>query len=79
VRKDREAVLSRTIADMRGTAEALRNEIGAEQARTKISDPSHFAYSLAAKDMATRQSKLLLTIAVLEEQLRNLRIGRNDA
>jgi flagellar FliJ protein len=57
------------IADASRMARSLDTEIEAEQARTGIRDPSHFAYSTSAKAMLLRRDNLKRTLLALEQQL----------
>jgi flagellar protein FliJ len=53
----------------------LDNEIAAEEARTGIINPTHFAYPLYAKAVAQRRDNLLRTIAELKRQSDSWKIG----
>src|SRR5258708_6999646 len=46
----------------------LDKDIAAEERRTRITDPKHFAYSIYAKAAAVRRDNLLRTIEGLKEQ-----------
>jgi hypothetical protein len=50
------------ITDLDCTAATLEKEIGAEQNRTGIRDPAHFAYSTLAKAAIVRRSNLESTV-----------------
>jgi hypothetical protein len=45
----------------------LEKDIGAEERRTRITDPKHFAYSIPAKAAAVRRDNLLRTIEGLKK------------
>jgi hypothetical protein len=51
--------LQRNIEDFERLAERLDCEIRAEEERTRISDPSHVAYSMFAKAARARRDNLL--------------------
>jgi hypothetical protein len=57
------------IADLDGTANALKGAIHAELKKTGIHDPAHFAYSTAAKAMTQRRDNLIRSIDELKRQL----------
>jgi DNA anti-recombination protein RmuC len=52
------AHLQRNIEDFERLAARLGNEIRAEEERTRISDPSHVAYSMFAKAARARRENL---------------------
>ncbi|MGX1307687.1 flagellar FliJ protein [Amorphus suaedae] len=56
------------IADFRRIADDLDRQIEAEERRTGVQDPSHFAYSTAARAARQRRDKLESSIAGLEER-----------
>ena len=47
----------------------LENEIEAEQNRTGIRDPAHFAYSILAKATIVRRDNLKRTVSGLKDEL----------
>ncbi|MDQ0313934.1 hypothetical protein [Amorphus orientalis] len=56
------------IADFQRIADDLDAQIEAEERRTGISDPNHFAYSTAARAARQRRDKLTSSIDDLEER-----------
>jgi len=56
------------IADFRRIADDLDRQIEAEERRTGVEDPAHFAYSTAARAARQRRDKLESSIADLEER-----------
>ena len=62
-------LLETMIRDFTNTAANLAREIGAEEERTRIKDPNHFAYSMLAKALAMRRGKLLMSTADAEMRL----------
>lgn len=56
------------IADFRRISEDLDTQIAAEERRTGIADPNHFAYSTAARAARQRRDKLMSSVADLEER-----------
>jgi flagellar FliJ protein len=59
----------RMIADFERLAAELDREVRAEEDRTGIRDPQHFAYSTVAKAAGLRRDNLLHSIAPLRLQL----------
>lgn len=57
------------IADFERMASDLDREIAAEQQRSGISDPSHFAYPTYARAAATRRDNLRRSADELKDQL----------
>jgi hypothetical protein len=57
------------IADLDRTASALESHIQAEQERTGIHDPAHFAYSTYAKATIVRHDNLKQSINEVRRQL----------
>jgi hypothetical protein len=57
------------IADFNRSISYLNRAVEAEQVRTGIADPNHFAYSTAAQAMIRRRSNLIQSIARLKRQL----------
>jgi len=57
------------IADFERLSAELDREVRAEEDRTGILDPRHFAYSTVAKASALRRDNLLRSIAQLKIQL----------
>lgn len=56
------------IADFRRIADDLDAQIEAEEKRTGVFEPSHFAYSTAARAARQRRDKLMSSITDLEER-----------
>jgi len=63
------AQTGRMIADFERLAAELDREVRAEEDRTGIRDPRHFAYSTVAKAAGLRRDNLLHSIAPLRLQL----------
>jgi flagellar FliJ protein len=63
------AQTGRMIADFERLAAELDREVLAEEDRTGIRDPRHFAYSTVAKAAGLRRDNLLHSIAPLRLQL----------
>ena len=57
------------ITDFDCTLAILENEVEAEENRTGIRDPAHFAYSILAKATIARRDNLKRTITDLKDQL----------
>jgi hypothetical protein len=57
------------ITDFNRSVSDLNRAIEAEQVRTGIADPNHFAYSTAAQAMIRRRSNLIQSIDRLKRQL----------
>jgi hypothetical protein len=69
--RQRVAQIEVIIADFDKTANELDGWIQAEQDRTRIHDPAHFAYSTSATAMIQRRDKLKRSIDELKRQLAN--------
>jgi flagellar protein FliJ len=67
--RQRVAQIEAIIADFDKTANELDGWIQAEQERTRIHDPAHFAYSTSATAMIQRRDKLKRSIDELKRQL----------
>ncbi|WP_315831005.1 hypothetical protein [Bradyrhizobium prioriisuperbiae] len=63
------AQISTMLADMEKAVRALDQEIASEEARTRINDPAHFAYPVAARSFMTRRANLKESMAVLASRL----------
>ena len=63
------AQTGRMIADFERLRAELDREVRAEEDRTGIRDPQHFAYSTVAKAAGLRRDNLLHSIAQLQVQL----------
>jgi len=67
------------IRDFELIASDLSRQIGAEEDRTGIKDPVHFAYSTFAKAAALRRSNLMTSVADLRVKLEAARRDHEDA
>jgi flagellar FliJ protein len=67
------------IAEFARMAADLDREIASEEARAKISDPSHFAYPTYAKAAAQRRDNLRRSAGDLEAQLAEARGAAEEA
>ena len=67
------ASLETMISDFDTMALELARQISAEEDRTGIKDPAHFAYSMFAKAAATRRDNLLTSVEDLRVKLENAR------
>ena len=65
--------LEAMVRDFEGVALDLAQQIAAEEARTGITDPTHFAYSTFATAARIRRSNLSTTIADLSARLDSAR------
>jgi flagellar protein FliJ len=63
------ALLEAMIRDFDGMAADLSRQIAAEEERTGVRDPNHFAYSTFAKAAAQRRSNLQTSVSDLKEKL----------
>lgn len=63
------ASLEAMIRDFETMASELARQIAAEEERTGIKDPAHFAYSTFAKAAAHRRANLLNSVSELKVQL----------
>jgi hypothetical protein len=68
------ADLEASIHEFEGTASLLDRRIKAEEARTRIEDPTHFAYSNFAKSAISRLLAIHLAAA---EEFRDAESGRS--
>ena len=73
------ADLEASIHEFEETASLLDRRIKAEEARTRIKDPTHFAYSNFAKSARQRRDNLLASAAVLKVKLEEALRERDDA
>jgi flagellar FliJ protein len=73
------ASLEAMIRDFETMASELSRQIGAEEERTGIKDPAHFAYSTFAKAAAQRRANLLTSAADLRVKLDVARREHEDA
>jgi flagellar protein FliJ len=63
------AELERIICELSNTASTLERQIESEEARTRICDPAHFAYSAFARSARERRDRLRATIQRLRVEL----------
>ena len=63
------AQINTMLADFRQIVDMLNQHVTIEEQATRNSDPSHFAYSTAAKALRTRRDNLLVTVSMLETHL----------
>jgi flagellar FliJ protein len=63
------ASMETMILDLEHVAADLARQIGAEEERTGIKDPAHFAYSTFAKAAGQRRANLLTSITDLKVKL----------
>ena len=71
--------LANMIADFGRMAGDLDAQIGAEEARSGIDDPTHFAYPMTAKAARTRRDKLNDSMRELRVQLDAAAIALEEA
>lgn len=71
--------LEAMIRDFESMAADLSRQIAAEEERTGIKDPAHFAYSTFAKAAAQRRTNLMTSVADLRMKLENARRDHEDA
>lgn len=67
------ASLETMISDFDTMALELTRQISAEEDRTGVRDPEHFAYSMFAKAAATRRTNLVASVEDLRVKLENAR------
>lgn len=67
------------ITDFEHMAVDLARQVAAEEDRTGIKDPGHFAYSMFAKAAATRRTNLLTSVEDLRVKLENARREHAEA
>jgi flagellar export protein FliJ len=72
-RRRRLSQIEMMIAEFTRIAGDLEREIAGEEARAKISDPTHFAYPTYAKAAAQRRDNLMRSAGDLEAQLETAR------
>lgn len=65
--------------DLEHVAADLARQIAAEEERTGIKDPAHFAYSTFAKAAAQRRGNLLTSVADLKVKLDNAKREHEEA
>jgi flagellar protein FliJ len=67
------ASIETMIGDFEHVAADLARQVAAEEERTGIKDPAHFAYSTFAKAASLRRANLLTSVADLRVKLENAR------
>jgi flagellar protein FliJ len=75
----RVAQTGRMIADFERLVAELDREVRAEEDRTGIGDPQHFAYSTVAKAAALRRDNLVHSIVHLRIQLDSAKAALQEA
>ncbi len=73
------ADLEHTIRELEGVAADLDDQIQAEEDRTRIKDPQHFAYSTFAKSASVRRDNLRASVAALRVKLEAALRERDEA
>jgi len=63
------AAMETMVLDLEQVAADLARQIAAEEERTGVKDPAHFAYSTFAKAAAQRRANLLTSVADLKAKL----------
>ena len=63
---------ARALVDMQGLAMALDQFVAAEEARTRITDVEHWAYSTAARAARVRSSNLKKSLVELNAKLHRM-------
>jgi flagellar protein FliJ len=72
------ASMETMILDLEHVAADLARQIAAEEERTGIKDPAHFAYSTFAKAAGQRRANLLTSIGDLKVKLEDARREHQD-
>ena len=73
------ASMETMVLDLEQVAADLARQIAAEEERTGIKDPAHFAYSTFAKAAAQRRANLLTSVADLKAKLDSARREHEEA
>lgn len=73
------SLLETMIADFEHMAVDLARQVAAEEDRTGIKDPQHFAYSMFAKAAATRRANLMTSVEDLRVKLDAARLDHQEA
>jgi len=73
------ASIETMILDFEHMAADLSRQIAAEEERTGVRDPAHFAYSTFAKAAALRRANLLTSVADLRSKLEAARREHENA
>jgi flagellar FliJ protein len=73
--RQRASQIETMIADFERIATILEDDIIAEQDRTGIRDPAHFAYSTSARAMIQRRDNLKRSIGELQRQRADTKIA----
>ena len=69
---------ARALVDMQGLAMALDQFVAAEEARTRVTDVEHWAYSTAARAARVRSSNLKKSLVALRTKLNGLSQAQNS-
>ena len=69
---------ARALVDMQGLAMALDQFVAAEEARTRVTDVEHWAYSTAARAARVRSSNLKKSLVALRTKLNGLSEAQNS-
>jgi flagellar export protein FliJ len=78
-KRRRVAQLEMMIAEFNRMAADLDKEIAAEEARARISDPTHFAYPTYARAARSRRDNLVSSTDELRGQLEEARLRLDEA
>jgi flagellar protein FliJ len=73
------ASIETMVLDLEQVAADLARQIAAEEERTGIKDPAHFAYSTFAKAAGQRRANLLTSVADLRAKLDSARRDHEEA
>jgi hypothetical protein len=73
------ASMETMVLDLEHVAADLARQIAAEEERTGIKDPAHFAYSTFAKAAGQRRANLLTSVTDLKAKLDNARREHEEA
>lgn len=73
------AELEHTIREFQGMASDLDRQVKAEEERTGVKDPAHFAYSTFARSVSQRRDNLSTSVAGLMSKLEAAQRERDDA
>lgn len=73
------ASMETMVLDLEHVAADLGRQIAAEEERTGIKDPAHFAYSTFAKAAALRRANLMTSVADLKAKLESAKREHEEA
>lgn len=73
------SLLETMIADFEHMALDLSRQVAAEEDRTGVKDPSHYAYSMFAKAASARRANLITSVDDLRVKLENARRDHQEA